>query len=116
MAVIKNTSSGKSVMIIDERGFCYITSKKALQWLLNGGSSEPLLLTLLPTRVEGGRFKLSEIFVDGRKITLKEALVEGLVDSSFYESVVSKDFLASKGDSKGNVKGKVLKPVGDFKL
>ena len=115
MAVVRNTKSGKSVMFVDERGFCYITSRKYLSQFINGFSSVPLRLTLLPTRVEGNRFKGSDVFTGRGVMSLDEAFEEGFVDKSFYDSVVEVDFLAEKKNKEDVVKGKTVKAV-DFDL
>ena len=102
-------------MFVDERGFCYITSRKYLSQFINGYSTVPLMLTLLPTRLESSRFKNSRVYTKEGVKTLDEAFDEGFIDKSFYDSVVEVDFLAEKKDMEEKVKGKTVKAV-DFDL
>jgi hypothetical protein len=116
VAVIRNTKSGKAVLFVDERGFTYIISKTQLMKFLNTKDTSPLMLSLLPTRNNSERFGNSMIWVDNKKLSVKDAFKEGMVDCSFWLSL---DGFESGGfgvkDSKSKSK-KVFKPITDVKL
>jgi len=111
MAILKLSKNGNSLLMIDERGFCYTVSAKVVQWAITGRNKEPLILTMLPNRYPVGKFAQSRLFVNGESMPVGDALDKGLVDRSFFETVDWK-FEVGK-DSK---KGKPVSAVKDFVL
>lgn len=105
MGVVKNSRSGRAVLFVDERGFVYMVSRRALSLFINGVSKKPLPLSLLPGRVESDRFVRSRVLCKEGSLELGEAFERGFVDKSFYSSLVSRDVLGSRVSKEDKVRG-----------
>ena len=63
MTVIKLTSSGKGILVIDDEGKVYVTSVNSITYLLNGHAKGGFITTKrLPNNVAKDRFKPSELY------------------------------------------------------
>ena len=92
MATIKLSSSKKSVMFIDDRGFVFTLPVKSVMALCSGRIPKGFLtLSMAPFRLNSSRFPASPVYVDGETRTLSDAVEDNLVDISFYDSVGVKD-------------------------
>jgi hypothetical protein len=88
LTIVKLTKNGKGVLIVDDFGNAYITSKHFMQGLLWGKSPHGFITTKrLPHKISDSRFKPSELYdpdnefqgdkaksVDGPLTTTNDAL------------------------------------------
>jgi hypothetical protein len=62
MAVVKLSSSKKSIHFIDDEGNLFFTPVKGFENVITGAWNRPVLLYRMPNPVDKGKFKQSPVF------------------------------------------------------
>jgi len=110
MATLKLSTSKKSLMLMDDRGYMFSLPVASVMALCSGRIPRGFLtMSMVPFRVDSSRFPPSPVFVDGQLYTLGEAIDKNLLDVSFYDSEIK-----MKDDVFAKISNTIKKP-GDGK-
>ena len=83
MTIIKVTKSGKGILVVDDSGSVYSTSRIAIENLLAGNIRNGfVLLSKLPFSIPEGKFKKSELYVPPGYIAPKEG--DDVMDKDYF--------------------------------